>query len=57
MFKKKLIIITSYCILNINKKKKFLSITFNLYILLIKYSSFLFKIFTLIFFILLIYKI
>jgi hypothetical protein len=47
----------SYYILNINKLFFFLSITLNLYILLIKYFNFLLKIFILIFFISLIYKI
>jgi len=57
MSKKKLIIIINYYILNINKFLFFLSITLNLYILLIKYFDFWLKIFTLVFFISLIYKI
>jgi hypothetical protein len=52
-----LIIIISYYILNINKLFFFLSIALDSYILLVRYSGFLLKVFTLIFFISLIYKI
>ena len=57
MSREKLVITINYYILNINKLFFSLSITLNLYILLIKYSGFLLKALALMFSIPLIYKI